>query len=60
MRFSGQNVDFDPCSLPYGLGDRFAGDVAVQNPELVDRIKATVLPNSDQSQFDGFSTEQAS
>ena len=43
----------DPTELPYGAADRFAGAVAVANPDLVDRIKAAILPEESGSISDG-------
>jgi hypothetical protein len=52
MRFSGTEVDYDPRDLPYGAATRFAGAVPVAYPELVDRIKASILPQESGSSCD--------
>lgn len=45
MRFAGPMVDMDPRDLPYLPLLRYAGSVAQEQPEIVERIKATVLPD---------------
>lgn len=42
MRIAGAELNFDLLALPPTELDRFAGAVGVANPELVDRIKATI------------------
>lgn len=42
-RFAGSQIDCDPRNLPYLPVLRFAGSVAQEQPELVERIKSTVL-----------------
>lgn len=54
MRFAGPQIYMDPTELPYGAADRFAGAVAVANPQLVDRIKTAILPKESGEQRDGF------
>lgn len=45
MRFAGPKIDMDPRDLPYLPVLRYAGSVAQEQPEVVERIKATVLPD---------------
>ena len=45
MRFAGPMIDTDPRNLPYLPLLRYAGSVAQEQPEVVERIKATVLPD---------------
>lgn len=42
MRIAGDLLHFDVAAIPPTELDRFAGAVGVANPELVDRIKATI------------------
>ena len=42
MRIAGTELDFDLAAIPPLELDRFAGAVGVANPELVDRIRATI------------------
>lgn len=53
MRFAGPQIYMDPTEFPYGAADRFAGAIAVANPDLVDRIKAAILPEESGSISDG-------
>lgn len=42
LRLAGDLLHFNVAEIPPTELDRFAGAVAVANPELVDRIKATI------------------
>lgn len=42
MRIAGDLLHFDVAAIPPTELDRFAGAIGVANPELVDRIKATI------------------
>lgn len=45
MRFSGQEVSFDVSRMPRGLASRFAGRLPQERPDIVERIKSSILPN---------------
>jgi hypothetical protein len=49
MRFAGPQIYMDPTELPCGAADRFAGAIPAAHPELVDHIKASILPAEDGS-----------
>jgi hypothetical protein len=42
MRLAGTELDFDLAADSDVEASRFAGAIGVANPELVDRIKATI------------------
>lgn len=51
MRFAGSQLDLDLHEFSPEDNCRFAGAAAKENPELVDRIKATIsldVPESDE------------
>ena len=49
MRFAGPQIYMDPTELPCGAADRFAGAIPAAHPELVEHIKASILPAEDGS-----------
>ena len=52
MRFAGPQIYMDPTELPCGAADRFAGAIPAAHPELVEHIKASILPAEDGSRTD--------
>lgn len=51
MRFAGPMLDLKPEEMPY-LSQRYAGSVAKENPGLVERITAAIVPGQQPSEHE--------